>query len=294
MAYDFTGIKAITIPEGNVKKITDSTGKVLWQALIVIANVPSQKGTLTYNGSEQSPSWNNFDSNQLSIGGNKRTNAGSYYAVFTPKDGYCWSDGSTTAKTVLWKIGKAAGSMSISPTSITLNWSNTSKTITVTRAGDGAISAVSSDTSVATVSVSGNIVTVTGIEKTGTATITISVAAGTNHTASTSKTCAVTANFEYEVGYYEQRTITIMPSNSFTASMGILADKNGLSLSGEPVEFTASSYYSAYQMLGYSIYFYISFAENNVQKYFQIMDIDSYDANLGMTLRVREAYAYKS
>ena len=32
MAIDFSKVKTITIPEGSVKKITDSTGNVLWQS----------------------------------------------------------------------------------------------------------------------------------------------------------------------------------------------------------------------------------------------------------------------
>ena len=31
MAIDFSQVKTITIPEGSVKKITDSTGNILWQ-----------------------------------------------------------------------------------------------------------------------------------------------------------------------------------------------------------------------------------------------------------------------
>ena len=160
-----------------------------------IATVPSQSGTLTYTGSAQSPSWSNYNSAQLTIGGvTSGTNAGSYNATFTPTANYRWSDGSTAAKTVAWSIGKAAGSLSISPTSMTLDMNNKTKTITVTRAGDGAISAVSGNTAAATVSVSGNTVTVTG-KANGSATITVSVAAGTNHTAPSSKTCAVTVSF---------------------------------------------------------------------------------------------------
>lgn len=165
---------------------------------IAISTVPSQSGSLTYSGSAQSPTWSNYDSTKMTLGGTTSgTNAGSYDATFTPLDDYCWSDGTTAAKTVSWSIGKAAGSLSISPTSITLNASTTSKTITVTRAGDGAITAESSNTSVATVSVSGTTVTVKSVNSTtGTATITIKVAAGTNHTAPSNKTCAVTASFK--------------------------------------------------------------------------------------------------
>ena len=160
-----------------------------------IAAVPSQSGTLTYTGSAQSPSWSNYNSAQLTLGGvTSGTNAGSYNATFTPTANYRWSDGTTTAKTVAWSIGKAAGSLSISPTSMTLDMNNKTKTITVTRAGDGAISAVSGNTATATVSVSGNTVTVTG-KANGSATITVSVAAGTNYTAPANKTCAVTVSF---------------------------------------------------------------------------------------------------
>ena len=91
-------------------------------------------------------------------------------------------------------VSKAAGSLSISPTSLALNKTNLTGEIIVDRAGDGAISAVSSAPDIAEVSVSGNIVTVTGKAR-GNATITISVAEGTNHTAPASKTCAVTVSF---------------------------------------------------------------------------------------------------
>ena len=159
-----------------------------------IATVPSQSGALTYTGSAQSPRWSNYNAEQLTIGGvTSGTNAGSYNATFTPTANYRWSDGSTTAKNVSWAIGKADGSLSISPANMTLDTDNKTKTITVTRPGDGAITASSSNTAVATVSVSGNIVTVTG-KANGSATITISVAEGTNYTAPASKTCAVTVS----------------------------------------------------------------------------------------------------
>lgn len=161
----------------------------------VISTVPSQSGSLTYTGSSLSPNWNNYNSAQLTLGGTtSATNAGTYAATFTPTSNYEWSDGTTAAKSVNWTIGKAAGSLSISPTSMTLDTTTKSKTITVTRSGDGAISASNNNTGAATVSVSGNTVTVTG-KANGSATITISVAAGTNHTAPVSKTCAVTVSF---------------------------------------------------------------------------------------------------
>lgn len=164
---------------------------------ITIANVPSQSGTLTYTGSEQTPSWSNYNTTYMTIGGTtKGTNAGSYNATFTPTTNYRWSDGSTTAKTVAWSIGKAAGSLSLSTSSVTLNTSTLTKAVTVTRAGDGIITATSNNTNVATVSVSGTTITISHVNKTtGSATITVKVAAGTNHTAPSNKTISVTAQF---------------------------------------------------------------------------------------------------
>ena len=164
---------------------------------ITVSNTPSQSGSLTYNGNSQSPTWSNYNSTQLTLGGTTSgTNATSYNATFTPKDDYMWSDGSITAKTVAWSIGKAAGSMTLSASSVTLDASNLTKAVTVTRPGNGTITASSSNTSVATVSVSGTTVTISHVNKTtGDATITIKVAAGTNYTAPADKTVAVKAQF---------------------------------------------------------------------------------------------------
>ena len=169
---------------------------------ITISNIPSQSGNLTYNNNPQSPTWDNYNSSQLTLGGiTSSTDAGSRDATFTPTDDYMWSDGSITAKTVSWSIGKAAGSLTLNKESVTLNTSNLTDTVTVTRAGDGAIAASSSDTSVATVSVSGNTVTISHVgQKTGEATITIKVAADTNHNAPADKTVAVTAQFMPAMG----------------------------------------------------------------------------------------------
>ena len=159
--------------------------------------VPTQSGSLTYNGGPQSPTWNNYDTAEMTIGGvTSGTNAGSYNAQFSLKDtvGTQWADGTTGDKTVAWSIQKAAGSLSLSPTSMTLDADNPSKTVTVTRSGTGAISAQSSAPDVASVSVSGNKITVTGHEN-GDVTVTVKVAADSNYNAPAAKTCSVTVSF---------------------------------------------------------------------------------------------------
>lgn len=159
--------------------------------------VPTQSGSLTYNGGPQSPTWTGYDTAEMTIGGvTSGTNAGSYNAQFSLKDtvGTQWADGTTGDKTVAWSIQKAAGSLSLSPTSMTLDADNPSKTITVTRSGTGAISAQSSAPDVASVSVSGNKITVTGHEN-GDVTVTVKVAADSNYNAPAAKTCSVTVSF---------------------------------------------------------------------------------------------------
>ncbi|MBD5111442.1 MAG: hypothetical protein HDT42_02740 [Ruminococcaceae bacterium] len=67
----------------------------------------SQKGVLTYNGEEQTPRWNNYDSSKMTIAGcTSATNAGDYIATFAPKPGYTWSNGTTYAIEITWTINK--------------------------------------------------------------------------------------------------------------------------------------------------------------------------------------------
>ena len=158
---------------------------------IPIAAIPSQGESLTYTGQAQTPTFDDYNSAELTLGGTTSgTNAGSYNASFTPKPGYQWSDGTTTAKTVAWSIAKAAGSLSLNPTSLSLDGDTPTGAVTVTRAGDGVITATSGDPDVVSVSVSGNKVNVTALDE-GNVTVTVKVAAGTNHNAPANKTFTV-------------------------------------------------------------------------------------------------------
>ena len=162
---------------------------------IKVSAVPTQSGTLTYNGGSQSPTLSGYDATKMMLSGTQSaTNAGSYTMQASLKDDkYEWPDGTTTAKTVNWSIGKKAGSFTKDKTSIQITTNNKSDTITITREGTGAISASSNDTQVATTSVSGNVITVTGV-KSGNCVITINVAEDTNHTAPASQTVNVSAS----------------------------------------------------------------------------------------------------
>lgn len=190
------GTYAATVTLNNNYQWPDGTHGELtleWEiARITLETVPAQSTPLSYNGEEQSPTWSGFDSDKMTMTGpTSATGAGSYTVEVTPGENYQWPDGTSTPKEVLWTIAKAPGSVSLNMNTIELRASAMSALIAVTRAGDGAITASSSNPAVATVSVSGNMVTVTAKNK-GSATITINVAEGTNHTAPDSITASVT------------------------------------------------------------------------------------------------------
>lgn len=165
---------------------------------------PTWKSNLTYTGSAQSVSntsyWNNYNTSYMTIGGTtSATNAGTYIATFTPGSNYRWADGTITAINVNWTINKATGSLSVSPTTVAINGNNYSSgvAVTITRAGDGAISYSPTSISGLTLSLNGNTLTIKGNGSTpvSATTITIKVAAGTNYTAPSNKTITVSAEY---------------------------------------------------------------------------------------------------
>ncbi len=166
---------------------------------------PTWKSNLTYNGNAQSVSstsrWNNYNTSYMAIGGTtSATNAGTYIATFALKSHYRWADGTTTAINVNWTINRATGSLNVNPTTVALNSNNYNSgvAVTITRAGDGAISYSPTSISGLTLSLSGNTLTIKGNGSTSvsvTTTITISVAVGTNYTAPSNKTITVSAEY---------------------------------------------------------------------------------------------------
>lgn len=131
-----------------------------------IATVPSQGNTLIYTGNAQSPTWSSYDSAKLIIGGTTSgTKAGDYRATFTPTVDYKWSDGTTTAKSVLWSIGKKTMYTIEVPEQIIIDTTSSSASYTLDFIQEYPvnITATSKDPSIATVSIAGNVVTITKI-----------------------------------------------------------------------------------------------------------------------------------
>lgn len=196
---------------------------------------PTWKSNLTYSGSPQSVNntsrWNNFNTSYMSIGGTtSATNAGTYTATFTLGANYRWSDKTTAPLNVNWTINKATGSLSLDKTTVAINASNYSSgvQVTITRAGDGVISYSPTSISGLTLSLNGNILTIKGNGSTAVSAtnITISVAAGTNYTAPTSKTISVSAAYwSFGAGTGEAAD-----SAWFTGLKNYLASNSGSSL----------------------------------------------------------------
>lgn len=159
-----TAVQAITVERGTI-------------------SVPTVSGSLTYNGQAQSPTLTGYDADKMVLSGDTSgTNAGSYTAVVTPTEQYKWADGSTEAKDIQWSIAKATPSITFDPTSVSLDTSTTSQAVAVTYTGDGTLSAQSDNSGVATASMEGTTLTVTGVE-TGNTAIQVSASEGTNYTA---------------------------------------------------------------------------------------------------------------
>lgn len=183
-----TAVQAITVERGTI-------------------SVPTVSGSLTYNGQAQSPTLTGYDADKMVLSGDTSgTNAGSYTAVVTPTEQYKWADGSTEAKNIQWSIAKATPSITFDPASVSLDTSTTSQVVAVTYTGDGTLSAQSDNSGVATASLEGTTLTVTGVE-TGNTAIQVSASEGTNYTAA-SASLSVAVQFVI--------TIPVLPTQSGT------------------------------------------------------------------------------
>lgn len=173
----------------------------------------SQTGTLVYNGQTQSPELAGYDSSIMTMTGTTSAiNAGTYGITIARSNG-TWSDGTSGAKTIYWTIEKAEGSVTLSSDEAT-TISPTTTSFTIINSSGGSLSATSSDTTIATASISRtDEVTVTPVGR-GTATITITSAATTNYNA---------ASAEYTITVLVPWTITL--------------ECNGGSVSGAPTSY---------------------------------------------------------
>ena len=209
-AYKF--VDNFTVEPSGALKPTDTKATVKYTEFGVTAEadvaitvaaiklaVPSVSGSLTYTGSALNPTWSGYDSDLMSISGDTSgVNAGSYSAVFSLKDkvNYTWADGTTADKSVSWSIGKAQASITLDKSSVVLNGDKLTETVIINSVGMSSIMVMSSDMSVATVSLDGNVLTISSVnETTGEATIVINGEVDSNYNAPEYPSIAVSAEF---------------------------------------------------------------------------------------------------
>lgn len=123
---------------------------------------------------------------------NAALNAGTYTLIIVGIGEY------TGIASASWSIAKAQGTVSVNPASITIYKISEPAHATITVIGDGTISATTSDSSIATVSISGNALTVTGVDN-GNVTITVSLTDGSNYIG-TSTTISVEVQIKHVYG----------------------------------------------------------------------------------------------
>ena len=86
--------------------ITDPTNNESATVMKATLEKPTITEVYTYNGEEQTPKVEHFDTNSMNISGNTEVDAGDYKVIISLKDtnNYQWSDGTTTEIELNWKI----------------------------------------------------------------------------------------------------------------------------------------------------------------------------------------------
>lgn len=166
-----------------------------------VISYPILSGSYTYNGSVQTATFTNYNPNTSTATGLSGTNAGTYTAIFTPREGYCWPDKSTTPYSVEWSIAKASGTLSISPSSITFRKYELSATITVSSNCLGTVRVLEEPRGTS-VSISGNTITMTADGSTNIDDweAYVMVIPDSNHNAPSTVTLRINADYRLPVG----------------------------------------------------------------------------------------------
>ncbi len=149
--------------------------EILWTIQrATITTAPSVSGSLSYTGEPQVPTWLNHNPEQLTKVETAQTDAGDYSSSFTPTKNYQWPGGDASARVIPWSIAKAANTFSIAPSTAQELDVGDTVVIQVTSNSDAVITAESSNTGYASVSVDADEKTVT-IRGTGEGAATVSI-----------------------------------------------------------------------------------------------------------------------
>lgn len=171
-------------------------------------------------------------------------------------------------------VNKRQGSISISPTSLSLTQSAKTKTITVTTENTGDIVATAGNASIVSVSVSGKTVTVTAL-KTGTTSITIYAKEDENYTQTGNKTCSVNAQLLPEKRPLEEMSwadIRKISDAGLTSEYWSVGDTKTITLNGTVSNVTFENLSIQVFIIGFN---HNAITEGNNRIHFQIGKISN-------------------
>ena len=155
-------------------------------------------GTYTYDGTAQGPTitWATGAQDKCVVTNATKTDAGIYTLTIALKNTstMVWNDLTTADLTYEYTIGKATPTLTVSPSSVTLDLEHTSATLTYSYDGDGTVS-VTTESTYITITGSGNTRTISATEGSGYSTVIFSATTGDNYIAAIDAVCTVTLDF---------------------------------------------------------------------------------------------------
>lgn len=142
-----------TLPYVYLGSASDSSNE---ETTLTTIDLPTSPAPLTYNGNNQKPDWSTtgYDVTTMLIDETEKTDAGTYYASFTPLEGYCWSDTKSTAtRSVAWTINRATPTLTLGATEITLSDMSVAEFVSITYNGDSQLSCFADNSDYVTTSI---------------------------------------------------------------------------------------------------------------------------------------------
>ena len=230
---------------------------VTWTIKRKAVPVPTLTSSLIYTGSPQAPTWNNYDQTAMSMtGGEAKTDADTYTAIFTLNDNHDWSTGGHDPKSIQWTIAKANCDLKLTPAKITLSPSLMSTTISVSRKGDGAITARSDAPTVFSAVAANTTITVTSVNKTtGDGNVLVSVAATKNYNGVTDQKVPVTAEFvpaKAELNAMSWKDIKTVIEAGLASDYWKVGDTKTITINGTVAGFAFTNYQVDVFILGFN------------------------------------------
>ena len=175
------GVTITDDPSGERTIISiESTGSKIVQKPTVTV------GTYNYNGSEQGPTITGLDAENTVVTNATKVNAGTYTLIIALKNSskMVWNDLSTAPLTYEYAINKIASTITISPSSVTIDADNHTATASYAVVGDGVVTVTNNNIDIFNMSYADGVITISDKDETsGEGTVTVAISEGVNYLA---------------------------------------------------------------------------------------------------------------